>query len=97
MSVDKALKNLNCIEREYKFVVYGFVRESEAQLLAAHDRNIFYFIPELVTIICLVFYNIGQIFGDVSTNILQSGDDRYTLCLKKRKDSKSFIRGFFKK
>ena len=55
VSVEEAVKCVKYIEKESKYLVYGFIRKYERELLAIHDENIFHSIPELIIITCLVF------------------------------------------
>ena len=79
MSVEKVWNNLKYIDNKYKSLVFGFVRRSETELLKVHDNDIFYTVPELITITCLLFYNIGDIFGKVSKDLVQSGVQNNTI------------------
>ena len=67
------------IDIKYKNLLYGFIRKSERELLSIHENDIFYCVPELITITCLLFYDIGQVFCDVSEKLILSGADKNTI------------------
>ena len=57
------------------FVVNGFIREIELELLSIHDNDAFYTTPELVTFTCLLFYGATETFDKISSQHVQTGLD----------------------
>ena len=81
MSVDEVLDRVKYIRQESKYLLYGFVRQCEHELLSIHGDEIFYSIPELVIITCLLFYDIGEIFGNISSHMMRSEDNNNTISI----------------
>eukprot|EP00483_Globobulimina_turgida_P004834 UN04843 len=80
MSLD--LTRLKQIHDKHKHLAFGYIREMENELLCVHDNNIFYVIPELITITCLLFFNIDTIFEEISDKLIRSGWDYNTITKK---------------
>ena len=62
-----------------KFVVNGFIREIELELLSIHGNDAFYTIPELVTFTCLLFYVATETFDKISSQHILTGLDNNTI------------------
>ena len=48
--------SMNKIDKESKYLVFGYHRDAEKALLSKHGNNTFYHIPRLVVYRCLAFY-----------------------------------------
>ena len=70
------VKHMN---EQTKYVVFGYIRKSEQELLSIHDDDTVYIIPELVTMTCLLFYCFPQIFEQYSDKLHLSGWDNNTI------------------
>ena len=67
------------IPNKHKLLVSGFIRNCERELFELCSDDIFYSIPELVTVTCLLFYHIADVFQDISDDLIKSGMDNNTI------------------
>ena len=63
------------VHPQTKCIVYGYIRQMQ-ELLPSYEDNPYYTIPELVTIICLSFYNLGEYFEIVCDVLKVSNNNR---------------------
>ena len=78
-STNALISRLRDVDEKDRLLVFGYIREYEQKLLSLHHNNIFYSIPELITIIVLSFYHIADIFQDLSDDLVKSGQDNNTI------------------
>ena len=50
-------------------LIFGYIRESEQELLNKHNNDPFYMIPELVIMTCLLYHCFPQIFEQYSNKL----------------------------
>eukprot|EP01084_Bolivina_argentea_P115112 204780_1 len=67
------------IDNNTKLILFGFIRQSQHELMNKHKEDTFYIIPDLITYACLLFYYTDEYFAKSNLAEIIISDNKQTI------------------